>query len=134
MGGEEGGGLSESVRIVRVSQAVGDISALICGCGDSDAPWRELLRILRLRALDSWQPPTSDAEWLMVNLLDGLGLLEHGSSLNGAWLTEAGESALAFLEEFGADWCSRDDAAFVTPDEVWIGGNIKCAPDLEGTE
>lgn len=122
-----------SVKVIRVPESVGMVCNHICGCGPAEAAWRELLRLLRLHAADSWQPPGTDAESLLVNLLNGIGLFEHGTSVNGSWLTEQGEQVLAFLEEHGTGWDGATDKVFVTVDsEVWIGGNMDAAGKVEG--
>lgn len=47
---------------------------------------------------------SSDAEkYLYLYVMDKGNLMEHGGSVNGAWLTPEGEQFLCAIEEFGAD-------------------------------
>lgn len=48
---------------------------------------------------------SASAAWVEfgANVLDAAGLLEHGSGIGHAWLTDDGRMLLDFLREFGAD-------------------------------
>lgn len=98
----------------------------MCGCGTVEHKWPLLLAMLE-RAEDHKTrgyfydamgdiPPR--AVEFIAHAMDGWGLLEHGTSIGGAWLTQDGSEVLAFLREFGTDdgtaiggiwpdwWCS----------------------------
>ena len=54
--------------------------------------------------LDRWSPPSehvhrfrNEAWWLQI--LDEAGVVEHGSTVTFAWITEAGKDLLAALNE-----------------------------------
>jgi hypothetical protein len=106
---------------------LGDFVALrlgFCGCGDPDAALDLVLRVLSLvdarssRRIDGGEPmdrvaaraaldeilkPETTPEglyWSFWYMLDDKGLLEHGSMITGAWLTEDGEEVLRMLREW----------------------------------
>lgn len=93
----------------------------ICGCG-SPEPYAVIHAMLdRAAAGTSFYKPLDDIPGRVVELLakvmgsDAWGLLEHGCSIGGAWLTERGEALLHFFQTYGDDdalwpewWCSCD--------------------------
>ena len=94
----------------------------ICGCG-SPAPYAIIHAMLaRAAAEGSFYDPLDDIPGKATELIakvmgsDSWGLLEHGCSIGGAWLTERGEALLHFFEAYGDDddawpewWCSCDE-------------------------
>ncbi|MER7361916.1 hypothetical protein [Nonomuraea wenchangensis] len=82
----------------------------LCGCGDSDGSYA-LVRILlgltpfyehldELRALI----PDSGVRHIVSSALDSAGLIEHGTSISGSWITTKGTFLLHVLTEVGGDW------------------------------
>jgi hypothetical protein len=69
-------------------------------CGNPEAVDRMMLAYLTARSSDAKPaaegvPP--DAEILIAYMADDLGWTEHGTGIEGAWLTEAGREALTNL-------------------------------------
>lgn len=85
------------------------ITCPICGCG-SHKKWELLYECLKWSALESderfkktgspWDNGfyQSTAHELAANILDHAGLLEHGSGIGWAWITEDGKRLLALIE------------------------------------
>lgn len=73
-----------------------------CAC---DRPYevdRMMLAYLDVIALDTWpRPPprgvSDDATTLLAYIADHLGWTDHGTSVGGAWLTDAGQVARSNL-------------------------------------
>lgn len=127
----------------------------LCGCGSSERMW-EIVRDALHRSqdiTDTWDrerkaeretgvsrplvrvtgfydPMDSlpaDAVEFVAQVLDTRGFLEHGSSIQCAWLTAAGRALLLFLRKYGVDrerwpeWaqsCSGDEE-FSMDDSEW---------------
>lgn len=90
-----------------------------CGCGDPEGALsflRDVLSIFELRILEGkshWEEGTAQLwqklalghpEYGLLGLsylyyLDSVGLLEHGTSIYGSWLSERGEEILQALRE-----------------------------------
>lgn len=82
-----------------------------CGCGNGDRALdlvRQYLDALYLGQLrgETWGPRLreqtgigEDSWSLLEQLCDAAGWTEHGSSVNGSWLTEEGRHALWLLTE-----------------------------------
>jgi hypothetical protein len=90
-----------------------------CGCGSPDDAAAALLRLLRLHPLydhhaelDGWIDD-SGVQYLLLYQLDALELTEHGGTVGGGWLSDAGvavRDALAREEADGFEalmgsWC-----------------------------
>lgn len=76
-----------------------------CGCGQ-DVARLQLVRDT-LGTSDQFISPADDtplAEWFL-HLLDGAGLIEHGSSIRVSWLTAKGKRFLAVLND-PAGWAA----------------------------
>jgi hypothetical protein len=80
----------------------------LCDCG-SASQW-SVVEMLLERAADeskSFYEPTDDTSGWWVEfgakVLDSSGLVEHGSGIGWAWLTDDGELLLQFLKEFGTE-------------------------------
>ena len=71
-----------------------------CGCGNPASGYmllRDALKALPWYESRFWDAYPEGAATIIVGFIDGLGLLEHGSSWRGSWLTPFGEAVLAAL-------------------------------------
>jgi len=122
----------------------------LCGCGSSDELWGLVRDILgrSLDITDAWDKqraagvtsyarvpafydPMGDLPAIAVEfaaqVLGVAGLLEHGSSVQCAWLTAPGKLVLLFLRKFGCDyqkwpeWADscHSDEQFALDDAGW---------------
>jgi hypothetical protein len=86
----------------------------LCGCGDPDAGIalaHELLTAFgwgfgdgawqRKRAVIGRLLPTAGVEQVVLSTLDRAGLIDHGSSIGGSWLTDRGKWWLWAVTEVG---------------------------------
>lgn len=84
----------------------------LCGCGNPEAAYdlvRDLLGLMPLYEDSRWRVAESltgsipGAHHIVLGTMERAGLIEHGSSLHGAWLTLKGEWCLAAMRaaEFG---------------------------------
>lgn len=105
--------------------SIRDISACFCGCGSPDVAWQWVLDYLARHgdedAAKRWTAAETGPEWIAVYLMDHLDLTEHGTGIRGAWLTERGEEALAFLREHGPDW---DEKGYFVDSEGCSHGDV----------
>lgn len=75
----------------------------LCSCG-TDTHWECVLEVLEDASSGPgvhrkiWSDPWFE---FSAKVLDGWGLLEHGGSIGGAWLTNDGKLLLEFLRDFG---------------------------------
>lgn len=95
------------------------LSRTMCGCGEPDLAWQWILDFLKRKndKEGNWYwAPDSGGDLIAIYLMDHLGLTEHGTSVNGGWLTSEGEKALAFLVEHGIRW--QDDKNI-----WWVGSD-----------
>lgn len=113
---------SETDRIEQIGDFFQFEILNMCGCGcpeDSLECVQKLLTACDWRddtlAIDEWQKKrnevwmecvgiahiTDDPLWqFMAYQLDSAGLLEHGTSINGAWTTDFGKMCLDFLDNY----------------------------------
>jgi hypothetical protein len=89
----------------------------LCGCGNPEDAWDVIRRVLRIRSLcrereydeikqmykdELRLDIDNDVDWgilqFILYILDDKGLVEHGSSIGGCWLTELGEMYLTVLD------------------------------------
>lgn len=77
-----------------------------CGCGSSDEFSENAVALLRFfntphdkRNFSSIDPATE----LLAHWFSGKGLIEHGSILTGAWLSEKGKQVLGAIDSLGGD-------------------------------
>lgn len=72
-----------------------------CGCGSGDLPYRaaEVLRNFGREHLskERWSVYDDAANEVLAHWLDSKGLIEHGGSVNGSWLTDKGEELLHII-------------------------------------
>ncbi len=111
--------------VVPLPKGIARIAPFCCGCGNPEIFWGVILDVLEEYTRECqgrhdaiYQNP---AWYFAANFLDSdtIELIEHGSNIAGAWLTEDGDEALAFLRTWGADWKSK--AVFVDSDGVHHG-------------
>lgn len=93
----------------------------ICGCGIPEEAYQAVLDMLK-RAEDRKNGKlildnNNPHELFMAYILDHLGLLEHGSSIYGAWLTDKGKKMLEALEKFAG--CEFDFNLCFDDDYFW---------------
>lgn len=78
----------------------------LCGCGNPEAAYalvRDLLGLAPFYEDSRWQAAETltgsipGAHHIVLGAMERAGLLEHGSSLTGAWLTPKGEWCLAAM-------------------------------------
>jgi hypothetical protein len=84
----------------------------LCGCG-TGSEYDVVLFLLERseKAMEKGSPsfydpaPDAAAPWVEfgAKVLDARGLLEHGTGIGCAWLTDEGKALLSFLREFGTD-------------------------------
>lgn len=84
-----------------------------CGCGNPEEACRALHDLLVLHPLYENQEalrrllPNEGSRQFMLYILDAMGLTEHGTSVNGAWLSDKGQAVLAALRiEADDEWNS----------------------------
>lgn len=88
----------------------------LCGCGSHDAIVAAALNALRYSARPimtrgEWQP---GPDWgplgaeLLMHVIDNADLIDHGTSINGSWITPKGERLLQVMEGKPLEWL--DDA------------------------
>lgn len=116
---------SESDRIEQIMDFFQFEVLGMCGCGCPEESLEAVRRLLHAYAwrgdefkantLGEWQAMrklmwvcevgiehvTDDPLWqFMAYQLDRAGLIEHGTSINGAWLTDLGQMCLDFLDNY----------------------------------
>jgi hypothetical protein len=85
-------------------ESIRKIDECFCGCGEPEKAWRWVLVYLTELETRTAHVPTTGLEYIAVYLLNHLGITEHGTSVRGAFLTEAGKEAQAFLSQHGCEW------------------------------
>lgn len=99
----------------------------LCSCG-SNTHWEcvlELLSEAETHTKDGFYRDT----WFEfgAKVLDSWELLEHGTAIGFAWLTDDGKLLLEFLRDFGTDedghpvWASEFSWTEVENDDDWYG-------------
>lgn len=84
----------------------------LCGCGYPSAAYdlvRDLLGLIPFYKNERWKTSESltgnipGAHHIVLSTMQRAGLIDHGSSLTGSWLTEKGKWALASMRtaEYG---------------------------------
>jgi hypothetical protein len=77
---------------------------LWCGCGEPATVYlfiRDALRALPWHepaGVAFWAPTPKGAQHMLAGVLDRLGLVEHGGSWYGSWITPLGERARAAFD------------------------------------
>lgn len=75
--------------------ALGELG--LCGCSADSVTYVTGL----LRELDTAPPPywSDGSREFFLNVMDGLGVVDHGTSIRGSWLTPRGHALLVLLED-----------------------------------
>ena len=79
----------------------------MCGCGLPAEGLKLIRDVLRLTPLYEHRDelnkllPSDGIQMLVLGTIDALGLIEHGTTIYGAWATEKGDSILAYLNSLG---------------------------------
>lgn len=103
-----------------VPEGIKKLSAMFCGCGRPEEAYKITLRLLEYFELDHMQRPCfRDEDYFPAYIIDHAGLIEHGTSIGGSWLTGDGQDALAFLWEYGVEFTDRDDCPQYWGRWVW---------------
>lgn len=93
-----------------------------CGCGNPEATIKKALDALTYCSLNGLDERTSFLQekfgvdyvsndglvQLLFYVLDDNGYIEHGGSVNGSWLTDAGKILKALMENHFNDECDAD--------------------------
>lgn len=81
----------------------------ICGCG-TDAHWVCILELLKESENHTVEGFYRDRWYEFgAKVLDGWDLLNHGTGIGRAWLTDDGKLLLEFLRDFGTEDASPND-------------------------
>lgn len=109
-----------------IPKSIEKITQIMCGCGDPGKAWQAVLDALEYAGTDhmkrNYNREWSGAEWFLHYVLDDIELTDHGGSVCGAWLTDAGKEVLAFLRKYGHEW--QDSKAYDFVDDQnchWSG-------------
>ena len=95
----------------------------LCGCGNPEDTWEVIRRVLRIRSearerdyyeikqmykdelhLDNDDDIDHGVLQFILYILDNNGLVEHGGSIGGCWLSELGKMYLTVLDA----WCELE--------------------------
>lgn len=98
----------------------------VCGCG-SNAHWKCLLELL-MEAENHTDRGFYRDQWFEfgAKVLDKWELIEHGTGIGFAWLTDEGRLVLEFLRDFGIeqhDHASGDGHPFWAEEYSWTGAD-----------
>lgn len=107
-------------HIYRLIYADDDLG--LCGCGTPEAAFslvRDILNLAPFYEDQRWRQVeelvgNDGAHHIVLSMLTRAGLIEHGSSISGSWLTDKGryyQTALAGI----ADWDFLDEGNFGYP-------------------
>ena len=88
----------------------------LCGCSESTPVLRVAKRVLELCETQQWQAlrvEQREAEepahyYVLMNWLDQLDLIEHGTSIRCSWPTEKGKVLLGWLREWETRYCRTE--------------------------
>lgn len=80
----------------------------LCGCSESAEVFRVVRRVLRQCEEQQWAELREEQRlatepahyYVLMNWLDGLDLIEHGTAIRCSWPTEKGRQVLALLDEW----------------------------------
>lgn len=99
--------------------SIAKIGSIFCGCSDPQLAWQWVFDYLEAKENGHFHHPEEGSEMIAVYLMDHLQMTEHGVSVAGAWLTDEGKEALAFLKEHGTDW--QEKGTWIDKDGVMWG-------------
>jgi len=94
----------------------------LCGCGDPDEAWETVRLILNLCPLGEggWRDVedrlTPGGAHIVLSCLTHAGLIEHGSSIRGSWITGKGRWVLARLAQLDSGVADATDSVGVPHD------------------
>lgn len=76
-----------------------------CGCGSADLLADKAVAVLKNFELEPTDPSRfyvgeNVTNELLAHWLDSKGLLEHGGSVSGSWLTDKGKEVLQLIKDY----------------------------------
>jgi hypothetical protein len=74
-----------------------------CLCGDPAVVEVAILNYLRAKKADPWLPADTAEEFVWAYICDDAKWTEHGTSIEGAWLTPSGQDMIDDLEKAYSD-------------------------------
>lgn len=103
-----------------------------CGCGNPDDAYALVRDLLSLAPFYEHRAEVRErigggtgTEMLVLYLLDGAGLTEHGTGIGGSWLTAKGSHYLALMQRY--EWEDIDDDEVCLPHDGQPCETVKCA-------
>lgn len=101
-------------RLAHASSILGGDLGL-CGCGNAEESYVLVRQLLQLTPFyEHWDQvaallPHTAARHIVLSAMESAGLIEHGTSISGSWITPKGQFFLDVLQEIGDDWdCLRE--------------------------
>ncbi len=99
----------------------------ICGCGNPNLPLEAVCEMLEHMPLYEHTDFVNDDKWktLILHVMTGWKLIEHGGSVEGSWITADGSLLLEFLHLIHCQeryWACLSTAALneTIPDELTV--------------
>ena len=81
-------------------EGIVEFSELLCGCGDPQICWEYLHKYLQIKAAKEFYIKTDNpCQLFFMYAIEHLKFTEHGSIINGAWITGNGRKVLMWLKE-----------------------------------
>lgn len=96
-------------------KAIDEIEEISCGCGQPDLMWEAIHKYLENYDLEDWNKRTlnlsNGEQYFLAYFLTHIGLIEHGGSVSGSWITESGKEVLEFLRLAAPDYSKEINEA-----------------------